>query len=714
MGDADDDDGWAQHLGSAVDAQVLPASLEEAVRPMSGLLFVDREGQRRKLEFGQVKNLLRQKRREMAGIIRRELVGAGADGAVLEEDCALAVHLYTVDHPFRIFELVNSRMCAPGRSDATAPGGIAPELRKCLPYVKFLRHSLLSLPPKFHFEGRCFRGVKWAFPRVGRLADGSWACEHDLEAHFPPGRQLRWFEFKSASMVHDTMYQPCFCGAEGPRTIFTIEGVRGYIIKPFSALPDEAEVLFLPNTRFQVARVVQKLMPEHLVPNAAPGGYPDDVLLVSPDQEVALAVPKELLLRLGRQEVGSGDAAVLGHGNFAEVRRGTYAFSSSTAPTQVAFKIFKNTQRMDKELRKQIIKEAQLGVRLQQHPNLIRLFGVLEIPNKGLSLVLELAEGGSLRQILNDTDSCPVLPWGLRLRWIAEMAEGLGVLHGLIPRAVLHRDMKAANVLLSRPLPAPEQLEALDESGQPVLNGCVAKLADFGIAEIMETMATRASAGGGGSGEAGTLAWKAPETFNGRYSPASDVFGLAVTCFEIFSRKHPYEGLTHPEITRLAMLRFEVQTGMLRFATEEQQQQVWIEDNPLSSRRPDLDQLEAGCPEDAVALMQRCWADEMKERPTVDECLAELSRIARVQQLAEVRAAAAAAEAQAAAEAAAAAAAEEAAAAAAAAAEATAEAAAEAAAAATETASAAEEAATYHVCSICIMCIMCVAFVSCV
>ena len=44
----------------------------------------------------------------------------------------------------------------------------------------------------------------------------------------------------------------------------------------------------------------------------------------------------------------------------------------------------------------QIIKEAQLGVRLQEHPNLIRLFGVLEIPDRGLALVLELADGGAL------------------------------------------------------------------------------------------------------------------------------------------------------------------------------------------------------------------------------------------------------------------------------------------------------------------------------
>ena len=51
-----------------------------------------------------------------------------------------------------------------------------------------------------------------------------------------------------------------------------------------------------------------------------------------------------------------------------------------------------------------------------------------------------------------------------------------------------------------------------------------------------------------GQHAAGTLAWKAPETFIGRYSPASDVFGLAVTWFEVLSRQQPFEGLTQPEI----------------------------------------------------------------------------------------------------------------------------------------------------------------------
>eukprot|EP01045_Picozoa_sp_COSAG04_P026666 COSAG04_NODE_3746_length_2561_cov_4.391552_6_plen_92_part_00 len=61
----------------------------------------------------------------------------------------------------------------------------------------------------------------------------------------------------------------------------------------------EEEVLFPPLSRFKVARVQKKLLPMHVRPGAAPGGFPDEVLLVAPDAEVAEAVPQELKLKVG-------------------------------------------------------------------------------------------------------------------------------------------------------------------------------------------------------------------------------------------------------------------------------------------------------------------------------------------------------------------------------------------------------------------------------
>ena len=68
-------------------------------------------------------------------------------------------------------------------------------------------------------------------PRCGELPDGSWADEHDPAAFFFLGREFPWYEFKSASFSFDTMYVDCFCGDRGPRTIFSIEGVRGIKVR---------------------------------------------------------------------------------------------------------------------------------------------------------------------------------------------------------------------------------------------------------------------------------------------------------------------------------------------------------------------------------------------------------------------------------------------------------------------------------------------------
>eukprot|EP01049_Picozoa_sp_SAG25_P023275 SAG25_NODE_9803_length_357_cov_1.003876_1_plen_118_part_11 len=113
----------------------------------------------------------------------------------------------------------------------------------------------------------------------------------------------------------------------------------------------------------------------------------------------------------------------------------------------------------------------------------------------------------------------------------------------------------------------------------------------------MTTMASVMSAGGG----AGTLAWKAPETFSNSYSPASDIFGLAVVDFEIVTRQVPWAGLPQPAVISRVSERFDptakhVLRQVKRGMSVEELRQEWLEDNPLSERRPDLSASEGGCP----------------------------------------------------------------------------------------------------------------------
>ena len=263
---------------------------------------------------------------------------------------------------------------------------------------------------------------------------------------------------------------------------------------------------------------------------------------------------------------------------------------------------------------KQLLRELEAGRQLR-HDNLIQLFGFVKLPT-GPALVLELAAGpvpGGLRGVLSDRNACPLLPWARRVRWLAGIAAGMKELHRLLPQPIIHRDLKAANVLLS----------------STDLSIAVPKVADFGIAITMDTMRSTLT---GGGGMAGTLAWKAPETFRGRYHEASDVFSFGVLAFEMASRAVPWAGIGQPELLAKANAWFDpaakaVLRQVKRGVSIEEQQEEWAEDNPLQERRPDLTTVEAGCPQELLVLLQRCWADDPAERPNFEQCVEELGQI---------------------------------------------------------------------------------------
>ena len=128
---------------------------------------------------------------------------------------------------------------------------------------------------------------------------------------------------------------------------------------------------------------------------------------------------------------------------------------------------------------------------------------------------------------------------------------------------------------------------------------------------------------------AGTLAWKAPETFAGKYSEQSDVFAFAVVCFEVATRQIPWDGVGQPEIIERLRSRFEYNEIMFTNfgASREQQLAIWEQQNPLAARRPDLALAEVGCPEALLAIVERCWADEPGQRPRFADCVQELTAI---------------------------------------------------------------------------------------
>ena len=323
------------------------------------------------------------------------------------------------------------------------------------------------------------------------------------------------------------------------------------------------------------------------------------------DDEQRKEAVNRVRLEVGRHSIDFNSN--LGSGSFADVRRGTYRFPGQTVPKEVAYKIFRGGQNIPETMRTKIEQELALGIQLN-HKNLVKIYGVVEVPGYGPALVLELA-GRSLRSALSDRAQLPSLPWAMRIQWLLGVASGMSQLHALLPKSIIHRDLKSANVLLS-----PDLTEA--------------KITDFGVAMTLETLNSTLSAASGGGG-AGTLAFKSPETFDGTYSEKSDVYAMGVTTYEVCTRTQPYEDLSQPEILDRARQRFIFDEVAFEEdgVSEARQRQRWNKKHPLSDRRPNLDNAEEGCPASLIDWMVHCWADHADDRPTFEECVLFLQKL---------------------------------------------------------------------------------------
>ncbi|KAK2989553.1 hypothetical protein RJ640_001836, partial [Escallonia rubra] len=144
-----------------------------------------------------------------------------------------------------------------------------------------------------------------------------------------------------------------------------------------------------------------------------------------------------------------------------------------------------------------------------QHPNLVRLYGCC-IEGKQLLLVYEYMENNSLAHSLFGPKGSPLyLDWPTRQRICIGIAKGLVYLHEESPLRIVHRDIKATNVLLDSNLNA--------------------KISDFGLAKLDEEENTHIS-----TRVAGTIGYMAPEyALWGYLTYKADVYSFGVVALEI-------------------------------------------------------------------------------------------------------------------------------------------------------------------------------------
>ncbi|GLU11566.1 hypothetical protein SLE2022_283030 [Rubroshorea leprosula] len=210
---------------------------------------------------------------------------------------------------------------------------------------------------------------------------------------------------------------------------------------------------------------------------------------------------------------GFSDKQLLGSGGFGKVYRGT--LSSSTA--QIAVKRISHDS---KQGMKQFVAEIVSMGRLR-HRNLVQLLGYCR--RKGeLLLVYDYMPNGSLDTFLF-SNGRPLLTWSQRHRILRDVASALLYLHEEWEQVVLHRDVKASNVLLDSNL-----------------NG---RLGDFGLARLHDHGAKPET-----TKLVGTIGYLAPEiTRTGMASTSTDVFAFGAFLLEVACGRRPIEQQRQPD-----------------------------------------------------------------------------------------------------------------------------------------------------------------------
>jgi Legume lectin domain/Protein kinase domain len=223
---------------------------------------------------------------------------------------------------------------------------------------------------------------------------------------------------------------------------------------------------------------------------------------------------------LKRATRGFRDGNLLGVGGFGKVYKGMLRGSK----TEVAVKRISHGSRQG--LREFVAEIASIG-RLR-HRNLVQLQGWCRRRND-LLLVYDYMPNGSLDQLLfcdvsvTPEKKMPHLSWSQRFHILRGIASALLYLHEEWEHVVLHRDVKASNVLLDADF-----------------NG---RLGDFGLAKLHDHGANPST-----TRVVGTIGYLAPEmTRTGRATTGSDVFAFGALVLEVVCGRRPIEPKTVQE-----------------------------------------------------------------------------------------------------------------------------------------------------------------------
>lgn len=209
-----------------------------------------------------------------------------------------------------------------------------------------------------------------------------------------------------------------------------------------------------------------------------------------------------------------------------------------------------------------------------RHPNIIELYGVLIDPSGNPIMVLQFANGGSLREHLHakQNDGLYKISWTELIQIANDIAKGLKHLHS---NGIIHRYLHSKNILL---------------------NDGRALISDFGISREFKEFSNTSSS----SKMQGMITYTDPQyLLHGKKfkrNEKSDIYSLGMLLWELTSGIPPFHNLTIVEIV-------------------------------LKIKYHCVENVINNTPQDYANLYKKCWSSDPEQRPTPNEISAVLDTL---------------------------------------------------------------------------------------
>ncbi|GAQ86222.1 DUF642 containing protein kinase superfamily protein [Klebsormidium nitens] len=343
------------------------------------------------------------------------------------------------------------------------------------------------------------------------------------------------FDFVATASATTLVFTSLTQEGNGPviGNVFVTEGTARPIAPAIAPIPGPAPALATPDSAGTIGPVIggvlagaalllalaalslfclyrQKKRRSSLQSTLEEGGKDETLGKTTPQHPVSKPRQEHFTLKQLQKGTDSFNGTnIIGRGSFGIVYKGVLEDGSVIAVKRLESR----PGRKDIEERSWKAEVEALGK--VRHKNLVPLLGVCVDRGERL-LVFEHFVRGSLDRRLHDPrDGEPVLSWADRINIARGVCRGLIYLHNDIRPPIVHRDIKAANVLLTD-----------DE----IANACIA---DFGLAHLVQDSGWKTS-----TMVKGTVPYMAPEYLHGGASfltPKCDVYSFGMLFLELVS-----------------------------------------------------------------------------------------------------------------------------------------------------------------------------------